>query len=189
LDPGQIERLVDFESLLRERALPMGLIAEGDRDRLLDRHVIDSLRAAAVVAPADRLALDLGSGAGLPGIPMALAQPTIHVALAEPRRRRAAFLELALDSLGLPNVSVLATRAEGLAGGWARWDLCLARALAPMPRAWSLARPLLRSGGRLAYFAGPLDVVPPPPLGAVSVEVSSKILVDSPGPLVILTRQ
>jgi 16S rRNA (guanine527-N7)-methyltransferase len=165
------------------------LVAEGDQNRLMDRHVIDSLRAAAVVDSADRSIVDLGSGAGLPGIPVALAHPTVQVSLAEPKRRRLAFLEFAVDSLALRNATVLATRAEDLAGGPDRWNLCLARALAPLPRAWDLARPLLRPGGRLAYFSGPLGAAPPVPPGAARVELSRKILVDSPGPLVILTRQ
>jgi 16S rRNA (guanine527-N7)-methyltransferase len=182
----QVQCLLSFEALLRERGVPLGLVAEGDATRLLGRHIIDSLRAAAVVGPADQTALDLGSGAGLPGLVVAVACPSVEVALVEPRRRRAAFLELAIERLNTRNARVLALRAEDVS---AQMDLCLARALAPLAQSWKLAQPLLRSGGRLAYFAGALRHPPSVPPGAASAQVAAEILVDSPGPLVIITRQ
>ena len=136
LGRDQIDSLVTFERLLRDRAVPLGMIARSDRDRMMRRHVIDCLRAAALVRPEDREALDLGSGAGLPGLVMAIACPHLHVGLVEARRRRAAFLELAAHELGLPNVAILVRRAESLEAGA---DLATARALAPLDRAWALA--------------------------------------------------
>lgn len=88
-------RLVRFEALLAERAIPAGMIAASEAGRLRERHVLDCLRAATVVEPADRTALDLGSGAGLPGLVVAIALPDLAVTLVEGRRRRAAFCELA----------------------------------------------------------------------------------------------
>src|SRR3990172_7871353 len=119
-----------------------------DPDRLRRRHVLDCLRAASVVSSQDLDAYDLGSGAGLPGVVVAIARPDLRITLVEARRRRAAFLELAAQQLHLENVTVAAARLETLIEPV---DLCFARALAPLPRAWTLAEPLLRPGGRLVY--------------------------------------
>jgi 16S rRNA (guanine527-N7)-methyltransferase len=186
LRPDQVERLIAFEELLRRRAVPLGLLSKGDEGRLWDRHVLDSLRAAALVDPADRVAVDLGSGAGLPGIVVAIAGPHLRVHLVEPKQRRVAFLELAVERLRLTNVSVIACRTEDVD---IQADLATARALAQLERSWSLARPLLRAGGRLLYFSGPSGGVPEPPPGASHIRIAPKRLVDSPGPIVIITRE
>ena len=146
-----MSRLERFAELLRERAVPLGLIAASDADRIAERHVDDSLRAVGCLRPTDIHLIDLGAGAGLPGIPIAIAEPGRHVVLLEPTRKRAAFLELAVERLGLRNAEVLMARAEDVD---LDADACLARALAPPARSWELASPLLRPHGRLLYFAG-----------------------------------
>jgi len=185
LSPGQIESLRRFAELLRDRAVPLGVVSAADSDRLLSRHVIDSLRAAAAVRPPDRLAYDLGSGAGLPGLAVAVACPGLAVRLVESRRRRAAFLELAVHHLAVGNVAVVWDRVEDQLDPA---DLCFARAFAPLARAWAVARPLLVPGGRLVHFAGaaetPVTTLP----GASSVEIWPSPLLDSPGGLAIITR-
>ncbi len=95
--------------------------------------------------------MDIGTGAGLPGIPVAIAEPQRQVYLVEPVAKRAAFLELAVERLGLENVDVLVQRAEDVSK---QVDVCFARAVAPPVKAWELTAPLLRPGGRLLYFAG-----------------------------------
>jgi 16S rRNA (guanine527-N7)-methyltransferase len=184
----QASSLLEFESLLAHKAVDLGMVARGDSGRIRERHILDSLRAASIVLESDVDALDIGTGAGLPGIPIAIARPALTVQLVEPRRTRVAFLELALERAGIENAMILSASIEfvGVAV-----DLCFARAFAPLEQAWAAARPRLRSGGRLVYFAGagferpdrPEDcssiaVVPPPP--------GSRI--ESFGPLVIMTR-
>jgi 16S rRNA (guanine527-N7)-methyltransferase len=183
-----IERLEAFEGLLLERAIPLGIVAESDGPRIRDRHVLDCLRAAALVEGSDRLGLDAGSGSGLPGLVVAIVCPRLEIRLVEPRRRRVAFLELAIEQLGLGNASVSALRIEDL--GPVEADLCFARALAPLGTAWSLAAPSLRIGGRLVYFAGAGE--PPealePPAGTASFRLVSSPVLESAGPLAIMTR-
>lgn len=140
-----------YSRLLQERGIRLGLIARGDSDRIEERHVLDSLRAVLCLKPEDRLAADVGSGGGLPGIPVAIARPGIHVVLIEPRAGRAAFLELAVQELDLANAEVRAAEAAGVR---LRADACLARALAPPGETWARASPLLRPGGRVLYFGG-----------------------------------
>jgi 16S rRNA (guanine527-N7)-methyltransferase len=163
----------------------VGVVAAGDRDRVEERHVLDSLRAATQVRESDLAAYDLGSGGGLPGVPVAIAQPSVRVDLIEARRSRVAFLEWVVDELGLGNVSVLGSRSETVSS---RVDLCFARAFAPVESAWNAAAPLLRPGGRLVYFAGGAFVRAPEfgPTAAGIVVVPSPL--ETGGPLVIITR-
>ncbi len=184
VEPEAIERLGAFEALLRDRALPLGLIAESDRPRLVERHVLDCLRAVAAVIESDRLAYDMGSGAGLPGVVVAIARPELGVTLVESRRSRAAFLELAVERLTLDNAAVFAGRIQDLAEPA---DLCFARALAPLATAWDLAAAHLRPGGRLVYF-GDLAEGEDPPRGATEIRVLEAPLLESSGSLTIMTR-
>jgi 16S rRNA (guanine527-N7)-methyltransferase len=184
---GQAQALISFERLLMDVGVPLGLLAPGDAPRIRERHVLDSLRAVLAVEPSDRDAYDLGSGAGLPGVVIAVARPAVKVGLVEARSRRAGFLELALEQLRLPNAAVLATRADRLRDPV---DVCFARALAPLPAAWELSRHLLRPGGRLVYFAGRDSQGPERSLPeASSFRLLRSPVLASSGPLVIMTRQ
>lgn len=151
LTPGQQASLRSFADLLRGPGAARGVVAKGDVERLWGRHILDSLRAGPCLAVADRLVVDVGSGGGLPGIPIAIAHPDVSVVLLEPRASRVAFLEMAASTLRLRNVRVEHTRAESAA---LQGDVCLARALANPLSAWGLCTPLLRDGGRVLYFAG-----------------------------------
>jgi 16S rRNA (guanine(527)-N(7))-methyltransferase RsmG len=184
LSSSQAASLQLFETLILERAVPAGMVAEADARRLRSRHIVDSLRAAAVVDDADRLAYDLGSGAGLPGIVVAVARPALTVGLVEIRGRRAAFLELAVERLALDNARVLSTRVESLTDPA---DLCFARAFAALPRAWELAEPLLRHRGRLVYFAGEGAQIPDR-LAGRTPQVLPPFVLERAGPLVIMAR-
>ena len=178
------DRLLAFEALLREKAIPLGFVSRSDEPRLRDRHVLDSLRATAEIRPGDGTAVDLGSGAGLPGVVLAIAAPELHVRLVEPQRRRVAFLELALERIRLANAEILPSRAEDEAAAAA--DLCTARAFAPPDLAWRAAERLLAPGGRLIYFAGAGTSIEAPP-GARILSTRSATL-ESSGPLVIMSR-
>jgi 16S rRNA (guanine(527)-N(7))-methyltransferase RsmG len=151
LSRGQMKALARFEELLRSRGVDLGLIAAGDRERIQERHIEDSLRALACIGAGDQQVVDMGSGAGLPGIPLAIVLPSIEFVLAEARRRRGAFLEMVVADLELENVTVEVRRVEDLD---LRVDLCVARAFAPLEASWRAAERLLRPGGRLVYFAG-----------------------------------
>ena len=182
----QAAQLADFEALLRDKAVPLGLVSQGDADDLHERHILDSLRAAPLFRPNDTRALDLGSGTGLPGIVLAIAVPRCRFVLAEPRRRRAGFLELAVDRLELPNAEVAVARAEELTG---EWDVATARAFAPPVQAWAIGQRLLRPGGRLIYFAGSREPVEgfAEDLHPQPVDIEVRGLANFP-PLVIMTR-
>jgi len=180
-----LETLAAYETALRERAVPRGFVSEGDADRLWERHIRDSLRAVPEVSSEARVA-DLGSGAGLPGIPIAIAMPSASVTLVELRRGRVAFLESVVDDLGLANVQVFLGRTDRVEG---RFDTCLARAFAGPAGCWAAADPLLQEDGRLVYWAG--AGFEPTGLGelGISWRVSTPSGLAESGPLVIMGRQ
>jgi 16S rRNA (guanine527-N7)-methyltransferase len=185
LQPEQVSQLEAFEDLIRERAIPLGMVATADEGRIRERHVHDSLRAATIVTQADLTAYDLGSGAGLPGAVVAIACPDLHMTLVESRRPRAAFLQLVVDRLGLTNTSVATVRVEALTEPV---DLCFSRAFARVGAAWAAADRLLHPGGRLVYFAGERFDASELPEDAASSMVTTSALARS-GPLVIMSRQ
>jgi 16S rRNA (guanine527-N7)-methyltransferase len=184
LDEGQLDRLTTYLDLLSKHALSAGMVAPSDADRLWERHIVDSLRAVPLLGGAHDL-VDLGSGAGLPGVPLAVALPVVSVTLVEQRRQRVAFLELVAERLGLANVRVVGSRASGVGR---HFDVAAARAFGSVRVAWGAAEPLLRPGGRLVYWAGtrfdasaeaPQDIV----VGVVASGVAKA------GPLVIMARR
>ncbi len=150
--PGSArDRLESFHRLLAGRAVPQGMISAADAPRLWERHIVDSVRGAACLPERTATVVDIGSGAGLPGIPVAISRPDLSVYLVEPRARRAAFLELTVDTLKLSNVRVVVSRAERVD---VAADFCLARAVASPANTWRLAQRLLVPGGRLLLWAG-----------------------------------
>jgi 16S rRNA (guanine527-N7)-methyltransferase len=185
LDPSQASRLMRFEKLLVDRAIPLGVVSRSDTIRIRERHILDSLRAAPVVQ-GDELAADLGSGAGLPGVVVAIALPRLRMLLVERRPRRAAILELMVEELDVPNATVFAGLVVELPE---RVDVALARAFAPPDEAWAQARGVLRPGGRLVYFAGAATAIPAAPEGSTILEVLQTPVLESSGALVIMTRQ
>lgn len=185
LSSGQIAVLEAFESLLAEHAIPRGMVASSDRDHLRERHVLDSLRAVPHLGPGKQPVVDLGSGAGLPGIPVAVARPDLLLTLAEPRQLRVAFLELVVERLSLPNVRVFPKPAEELpqdAG------VCLARGFGDPSRTWAVARGLLHPDGSLFYWAGTTFRTDQVPEDVRIAAIGSPTL-ESGGPIVIMTRQ
>lgn len=185
LSSAQLATLIRYEELLLSQAIPRGMIGGSDSDDLHDRHILDSLRALPHISSEAHRLVDLGSGAGLPGLPVAVARPDLDVTLAEPRQARAAFLELTVERLGLANVRVFPRPAGELTTGS---DVCLARGFGDPRRTWAVARVLLQPAGALIYWAGRSFRTDDVPSEARSRIVSDTTL-ESGGPLVIMTRQ
>jgi 16S rRNA (guanine527-N7)-methyltransferase len=184
LSPDQVEMLDAYERLLREFAIPRGMVASSDAEHLRTRHILDSLRAVPFIAAGADPVVDLGSGAGLPGVPIAVARPDLIVTLTEPRQARAAFLELAKEQLGLDNVRVVAGQAERATGCAA----CFARGFGDIARAWAVAKKVLRAQGDLIYWAGRTFRPALAPADARIRAVGSATL-ESGGPIVIMTQR
>lgn len=143
-----------FVELLAAVGIERGLIGPREVDRLWDRHLLNSAVVGERIPNGVRV-IDVGSGAGLPGVPLCLARPDLDVTMLEPMARRVAWLEEVVDALRL-SATVVRGRAEEpsikrqLAGA----DVVIARAVAPLDRLWGWTAPLLRRGGRLVALKG-----------------------------------
>jgi 16S rRNA (guanine527-N7)-methyltransferase len=146
---GQAER---YARLLAGVGVERGLIGPNEVPRIWDRHLLNSAVVAELVPHGSAL-VDLGSGAGLPGIVLAMLLPGSEVVLLEPMLRRATFLEECVAELGLGNARVVRARAEQLAGNLAV-DVVTARAVAPLDRLAALALGLLKPGGIVLAVKG-----------------------------------
>ncbi len=151
-----LEKLRRFGALLATDEFAPTTVREPQR--VHDDHLADSLVALdlELVRSAERIA-DLGSGAGVPGIPLALALPNARVTLLEGNRRKCDFMRRAVSELSLPNVEIVHGRAETWREGLGAMDLVTARALAPPEVVAEYAAPLLRHDGALVAWCGLLD--------------------------------
>ena len=154
LKPEQSAVLDAYADLVRRWNPVLGLVAAKDLPGFADRHVVDGLVAAKVLQDTQGSrgceslrVLDLGSGAGLPGIPLAVALPEVWVTLVERSVRKARFLRLAQRELGLANVAVLCADLGQVPSASA--DVATARALMPPPALWKQAHRMLKPGGHL----------------------------------------
>jgi 16S rRNA (guanine527-N7)-methyltransferase len=181
----QLDRLAAYEDRLRAVAVPRGMIASSDVDRLWERHILDGLRAVSEI-PEDATVADLGSGAGIPGVPLAVSRPDARFTLIEPRTARAAFLEAVVDDLSLMNVEVVPKKAADTAGPF---QVCTARAFASPTTTWQAAQRLLAQAGKLVYWAG--ESFDPDVLvdAGVQFRLSTHSDLARTGPLVIMGPQ
>lgn len=142
----------EFAELLATEGVTRGLIGPRETARLWDRHLLNC-GVVAELLPDDGQLVDIGSGAGLPGVVLAMLRPQLDVVLLESMLRRVAFLQECVDSLGIENASVVRARAEEYSGK-ARADVVTARAVAPLDRLAGWATGLLRPGGEILAIKG-----------------------------------
>lgn len=151
-----VARAIAYADLLVTAGVERGLIGPRETDRIWTRHILNCA-APAELLPATARVVDVGSGAGLPGIPLALALPALRVDLVEPLARRAQFLAEAVDALALGDrVRVIRGRADDRAviqiAGQSEW--VTARAVAPLDRLVAWCLPLLVTGGKVIAMKG-----------------------------------
>jgi 16S rRNA (guanine527-N7)-methyltransferase len=152
LFPDRLEETYRFVDLLRTTGVVRGLIGPREGDRLWSRHIVNCAVLRSALTAGDVTA-DVGSGAGLPGLVLALARPDVPVTLVEPLLRRTTFLTEVVDELGLDNVEVLRGRAEDLSGH-RTFAVITARAVAPLERLARWTLPLCAPGGVLLAMKG-----------------------------------
>lgn len=156
LAPGAAEKLVRLARLLSED--PHAPTSIRDPERVLRDHLADSLVALELAEVREaRTVADLGAGAGLPGIPLAIALPEAAFSLVESAAPRCRFLERTLHVCGVENAEVVHARAEAWPEGIGRFELVTARALAALEVVTEYAAPLLRVGGTLVAWRGRRD--------------------------------
>lgn len=140
-----------FAELLGEQGETRGLIGPRERERLWERHILNSAAVVPFLGPG-RI-VDVGSGAGLPGVVIAAMLPDREVVLVEPMERRVAWLEEAAAAIGADNVTVIRARAEEIAGSL-KADALTARAVASVDKLVKWCLPLLSDSGHMAFLKG-----------------------------------
>jgi len=141
-----------YAAFLADAGVERGLIGPREADRLWERHLINCAVVAEAI-PLGAQVVDIGSGAGLPGIVLAIVRPDLRITLLEPLLRRTTFLDECVEMLRLLTVEVRRARAEDVANEFSV-DVATARAVAPLERLAKWALPLLRPGGELLALKG-----------------------------------
>jgi 16S rRNA (guanine527-N7)-methyltransferase len=143
-----------YAEILAGAGVERGLLGPREMDRVWDRHVLNSAAVAELLHPDEHI-VDIGSGAGLPGIPLALARPDVRVTLIEPLLRRSDFLREVIDELGI-DCRVVRGRAEDrqVRDEVGEADAVVSRAVASLDKLTKWSAPLLRPGGRMLAIKG-----------------------------------
>jgi 16S rRNA (guanine527-N7)-methyltransferase len=150
----RLPEAIRYAEILAGAGVERGLLGPRELPRIWERHVLNSAVIGELLADGERIA-DIGSGAGLPGIPLALSRPDLSVTLVEPLLRRSDFLREVVAELGV-EVAVVRGRAEdrSVQDEAGERDAVVSRAVAPLDRLTRWSVPLLRSGGRMLAIKG-----------------------------------
>lgn len=148
---AELDRAQEFAGLLATRGADHGLIGPREIPRLWDRHLLNCAVVTELLPEGPATLVDVGSGAGLPGVVLALLRPDLDVILLEPMERRCRFLSDCVHELGLENAAVLRSRAEEVR---LTADVATARAVAPLDRLAELTVGLVRPGGLILAIKG-----------------------------------
>ena len=143
-------KLAQYAEILVKDAVRLGIIGPREVDRIWDRHILNCAALTELI-PDGQSIIDIGSGAGLPGIVLAILNPNSAVTLIEPMQRRAEFLTQTKTELGLSNVEILRGRAEGQK---VSAQNVTSRAVAPLNKLLSWSWPLVEKGGKVLAIKG-----------------------------------
>lgn len=151
---AELGRAQRYAEILAGDGVDRGLIGPRELDRLWDRHLLNSAAVAELLDPGERI-VDIGSGAGLPGIPLFLARPDLRVTLVEPLLRRSNFLESVIEELGV-DVAVIRGRAEEqmVRERVGEVDAVVSRAVAALDKLTKWSLPWVRCDGRMLAMKG-----------------------------------
>ena len=147
--PERVEQTSRYAELLATRGIERGLIGPREADRIWDRHIANCIPVSTLI-PEGVTVADIGSGAGLPGLVIALARPDLRVTLVEPLQRRVDFLNEVIAELDIP-VTVIRGKAESVKSAFA---VVTARAVKPLPVLLPMVWPLIASKGALLAIKG-----------------------------------
>lgn len=150
--PSRLPLAERYAAWLADAAVVRGLVGPREVPRLWERHLLNCAVLAEVL-PRSATVADVGSGAGLPGLVLAIARPDLQVTLIEPLLRRTTFLSAVVADLGLDNVEVVRGRAEALHGR-RRFDAVTSRAVAPLARLLEWSMPLVAPTGSMVAMKG-----------------------------------
>lgn len=158
-EPGEVEKLGRYLALLLHASTRMNLTAIKAPDQAWERHILDSLTLMAPLAelPAGATVIDVGTGGGVPGVPLAIVRPDLRFTLLDATAKKTAFVRAAVDVLGVEHLSVVTARAEQAARDPAHrdtYDAAIARAVGPMATVAELVTPFVKPGGVALLIKG-----------------------------------
>ena len=145
--PEREAEALAYAEFLKGPGIERGLIGPREADRIWERHILNCIPVSTLMKEGASV-IDIGSGAGLPGVVIALARPDLKVTLLEPLQRRVNFLEEAVQGLG---IKVIRGKAELEKG---QYDYVTARAVAPLSKLWEISKHLIKPGGSLLAMKG-----------------------------------
>ena len=154
LDSRQLSKFLKYKKMILETNKNINLTAITNDSDIIIKHFVDSL---SIVPLIDKKAsvIDIGTGAGLPGIPLKIALPHINITLVDSLNKRIMFLNEVIATLGLNNINAIHTRAEDLGNSFKKtYDIATSRAVASLSLLSELSLPYLRIGGKLLAFKG-----------------------------------
>jgi len=151
---AQLNLLDKHQAKVLETNKHMNLTAITCPQEFAVKHIIDSLTLLPYIKDGTRLA-DIGTGAGFPGLVLAIMRPGLHVTLIDSLRKRVFFLQEVIDELGLDNVQAVHSRAEDMARQGITFDICTARAVASMDKLAKWVLPITAPGGTFLAMKGP----------------------------------
>ncbi len=161
LPESQLTQLARYAELLRDWNRRVNLVSRGEVDRIWPNHLLPSLVILKLLnLPSGSTCADIGTGAGLPGIPVKILRPDLEMVLIDSIRKKILFLKMVIESLQLPRCLAVQHRLDptddslGLRG---KFDFVFARAVSSLQTLWPLANPLLKSGGALLAWKGDSD--------------------------------
>ncbi len=151
IDKGRLEKFDLYISTLLKWNKKINLISRGDEDKIVEKHILDSLTSVSVIGNRAKV-LDIGSGAGFPGVPIKIVRKDIEMDLLEPKRRRYHFLKYIISILGLKGIEVYNVRAEEFRFSGRGYDIVFARGVGRMSYLTEIVVPFLCSTGRLITY-------------------------------------
>lgn len=161
LTDAQFDQFISYYNMLVEKNKVMNLTAITEWDEVVLKHFIDSLAIGQFYDIKDQKIIDIGTGAGFPGIPLKIAYPELEVVLVDSLNKRVKFLNDVIEKLGLQKVIAIHGRAEDIGRNYEyreNFDLCVSRAVANLSTLSEYCMPLVKVGGNfISYKAGNLE--------------------------------
>jgi 16S rRNA (guanine527-N7)-methyltransferase len=143
-----------YKNLLLEWNKKFNLTAITDEEQIYKKHFEDSLTALHYIEETDKTIIDVGTGAGFPGVPILIERPDLKLTLIDARRKKIEFLRALIDELGFPDVEIIHGRAEEQKRLFNKFDVCVARAVANLKESLKICIPLIKPGGKFIALKG-----------------------------------
>jgi 16S rRNA (guanine527-N7)-methyltransferase len=150
LDRDLVEKISSYQDLILAWSTRINLVSKGDHATIIENHILDSLGPLELIPKTGRL-VDIGTGAGFPGIPIALVRPRLQVTLVESIHKKILFLRAAQAVLGLDNIKIIEGRAEKLSPS-DKYDIATMRALPHWESHINTIRKMIRPDGKIIYY-------------------------------------